>query len=125
MLINMYGGVPEYPLALCRGYMIVFQHYKTFEEGKETWNRRKERIDHNYIGFVFYLPKPQYARLAEEFNNIGFRTTAIFTEGFDIALPHYRVDIPSGTHWAALAPNGKRYYEREFNAGEFVRRIAE
>ena len=53
MLINMYGGVPEYPLALCRGYMIVFQHYKTFEEGKETWNRRKERIDHNYIGFVF------------------------------------------------------------------------
>ena len=33
MLLNMFGGIPECPLAICRGYMIVLQHYKTFEEG--------------------------------------------------------------------------------------------
>ena len=125
MLLNMFGGIPECPLAICRGYMIVLQHYKTFEEGKEAWDRRKERINRCHVGFVFYLPKPQYAKLAEEFNNIGLRTTAIFTEGFDIALSHYRVDVPKETHWAALAPNGKRYYEKEFDAREFVRRISE
>ena len=124
-LINMFGHVPvnEFPYGLCDDILIVFQHYKTFIEAKAAWDRRKARIDYNHLGFMFYIAWEYDKDKATQFLNLGLKNTVVFTEKFDIALPHYRVDPANGAHFLDYSNCGKKYYEIEFNPEDFVNKV--
>ena len=126
-LINMFGHVPvnEFPYGLCDDILICFQHYETFEEAKAAWDRRKARVDYNHIGFIFYIAWEADRHKAMQFYNLGLKHSAIFTERFDVGLPHYRTDPPEGGHFLDIAPNGKKYYAQSFNPQQFIERIKE
>ena len=124
-LINMFGHTPinEFPYGLCDDIIICFQHYPTFKEAKAAWDRRKARIDYDHIGFIFYLAWEFDQRRALEFADIGLKHSVIFTEKFDVDIPHFRVDPPEGVHFLDLAENGKKYYEQVFNPQVFIESI--
>ena len=111
-------------MALCDDIMIVFQHYKTFDEGKAAWNKRKARIDYNHIGYIFYVAHEEYYNEAKKFQDLKLKNSIIFTEDFKMQGA-YVVNVPPNTHFAGELCKGKRYYEQEFDAREFVRRISE
>ena len=94
--------------------IICFQHYPTFADAKAAWDRRKKRIDYNHIGFLFYLAWDFDQKRALEFAGLGLKHVTIFTERFDIGIPHFRVDPPEGAHFLDIAENGKKYYEQVF-----------
>lgn len=124
---HMYGCVPDYfPCALCGDIVIYFQHDTSFEVAKEKWNRRKTRIDYDHLGFIFYLNTPQYGYLAKEFEELDLKNYVIFTQGFDIDAKKYcRCDIPQGVEFLQRMPDGRRYYEGDFDKKEFLKRIRE
>lgn len=126
-LINMFGHTPkgEFPYGLCDDIIICFQHYSTFKEAKESWDRRKERIDYEHIGYIFYLAWDYDKKRAIDFMNLGLKNSVIFTEGFDIAIPHFRIDVPKGAHFLDIATNGKKYYEQIFNPQKFIEKVRE
>lgn len=124
-LINMFGHVPknEFPYGLCDDIIICFQHYPTFKEAKDAWDRRKARIDYDHIGYMFYIAWEYDKQKAIQFANLGLKNTVIFTERFDIELPHYRVDPIAGAHFLDYSDCGKKYYTIEFNPKVFIESV--
>jgi len=124
-LINMFGHVPkgEFPYGLCDDILIVFQHYGTFAEGKAAWDRRKARIDYNHIGYMFYIAWEYDKNKAQRFYDLGLKNTVIFTEGFDVDVPHYRVDPIVGSTYLDIAVDGRKYYTQDFNPERFIENI--
>ena len=123
-LINMFGRVTnELPFGLCDDIIIVFQHYSSFEEGKAAWDRRKARIDYDHIGYMFYLAWEYDKNKGKQFYDMGLKNTVIFTERFDIDVPHYRMDPIPGATYLDIAANGKKYYAQEFNPSDFINKV--
>ncbi|MDP4121032.1 MAG: DUF1919 domain-containing protein [Bacillota bacterium] len=44
----------KYPVAKLGDITIYFNHYKTDEEARESWNKRKERINYNNLFIIMY-----------------------------------------------------------------------
>ena len=126
-LINMFGHVPinEFPYGLCDDILIVFQHYSNFNEARAAWNRRKARVDYDHIGFMFYIAWEHDQHRAAQFLDLGLKNSVVFTERFDINLPHFRVDSPEGGHFLDVAPNGKKYFAQVFSPEKFIKEVRE
>ena len=123
-IINIFGNIPPYfPYGLCDDILIVFQHYASFKDGKDAWNRRRARIDYEHIGYIFYLAEEKYSEAAWEFQNLGLNPSVIITEGFNIDIPHYNCFLPEDKIFLDTAPNGKKYYAQEFNPKEFITEV--
>ena len=121
-LINMFGHVPvnEFPYGLCDDILIVFQHYGTFAEAKDAWDRRKARVDYDHIGFMFYIAWEYDRHKAAQFLDLKLKHSVVFTEKFDVDFPHFRIDPPEGGHFLDIASNGKKYFEQVFDSKKFV-----
>lgn len=66
----------EYPVARCDDILLHFNHYKSFDEAKNAWERRKTRINWNNLFIVFYEEDPQ---LIEEFCKLPYEKKVCFT----------------------------------------------
>ena len=64
--------------------MVVFQHYKTYSEGAEAWERRKVRVDYDHIGYIFHINQEQYEKDAREFMGLNLQNSLVITEGFSM-----------------------------------------
>ena len=124
-LINMYGEIPDYPLATCGDILIVLRHYNSYEEGRECWNARKIRFNSKQVGFLFYVMDKKYIPYMNEFIEYKLPNSVILTQGFDVSIPveHYRIDPERQDGFLDIAPNGRRYYEQNFNPVDWVKRI--
>lgn len=49
----------EYPIAECDDILLHFNHYTSFKDAEECWNRRKDRIHWDNIFVMFYDEDPQ------------------------------------------------------------------
>lgn len=112
----------EFPYGLCDDIIIAFQHYKTFDEAKSCWDRRKKRINYNHLGYIFYA-RQIYKKEAVEFSHLHLPNSVLFTENFDVDGEHYRIRVPKGKLFLAIAPNGKKYFEKNFNKLEYIKQI--
>lgn len=84
-----------YVCGLCGDILIVFQHYKTWEEAKEKWDRRKERVDYDNLAYLFCLDYNRYQKEAQEFIDAHIPNSYVFCRDFDIVGEHYRYSVPS------------------------------
>lgn len=105
MLRKMFGFVPDMPYGLLDDIIVCFQHYETFSEAKEKWDKRKARIDYEHIGFIFHARGPEYGREAEEFIREEIPNSLVITEGFE--LPGSIALYPKEGKNAFSAVNGK------------------
>lgn len=58
----------SYPVGILDDVRIKFLHYKDFEEAKDKWECRKQRINKNYLFFMMYTEDKEMLHL---FNGIG------------------------------------------------------
>lgn len=67
---SKYKSEINYPLGSLDGIEVHFLHYNSFQEAKEKWNSRKERIDFNNIRFIMTDRDGFNEELAIRFSNL-------------------------------------------------------
>ncbi len=113
----------QFPIGIVDDIPIFFQHYKSFEEGRTDWNRRKERIAFDNLGFIL-IGDEEFRNECLEFDRIQERKKLVFSINYDLKLQHtkvIRVDCPPGKHFMdKMGFFGKKYYEQRFNAVKWI-----
>ncbi len=64
-----------YPVCKCGDIELHFNHYASFEEAKECWERRKKRIDWNNLFVMMYT---ENVEVAEAFNKLPYPRKVCF-----------------------------------------------
>lgn len=105
MLYKMFGGIPNMPLGLVKDVMVCFQHYDTFGEAREAWDRRKYRVRYDEIGYLFHARGVEYKEELENFIRLDLPHSLAIAEGFSCEGA-VRFDPPEGGN-AFSAVNGK------------------
>lgn len=44
----------DFPVAMCDDILLFFNHYTSFDEANDSWNKRKQRINWNNLFVMFY-----------------------------------------------------------------------
>lgn len=81
----------EYPIGLLNDIPLYFNHYESFEQAVNCWERRKKKINKNNILIVSYATSE---KTLYEFENITYKNKLIFTP-LDINTPssyHFNPD---------------------------------
>lgn len=66
----------SYPVAECRDMLLCFNHYRTFDEAKECWERRKKRIHWDNL---FVLMWTDEREVLEEFCKLPYEKKRVIT----------------------------------------------
>lgn len=120
---HLLGCDPYFPVGILGDIAILFQHYKTFDEAKQKWDERKQRIDYNHIKFIFVLEKP-YIEAAMEFGNSELPNAVLFQRNFKVSVPmeSYTYHIPPGSEYLAVNPRTKfRYFMGDCTMSKLLR----
>ena len=116
---HMFGYVPmEYPMGLIDDILVVFQHYTTFTESKECWDKRKARVDFNDMCYFLHAKNETYADCVKEFLALNLPHSEAVTEGFDVEGAH-RFDTPPGLDCFYFV-GGKRVIEQNFSIRKWL-----
>lgn len=106
----------EYPICSCGDIFLFFNHYKTFEEAVECWNKRKKRINWDNIMAVMYT---ENENVAKEFANLPYQKKICFvpfeTQNENLVYIDYRneeecKEIPFWRIMNGLALGSYKYY---------------
>ena len=117
----IHDGVDKYPRAWLGDVKIGFNHYSDEIDAKETWEKRKKRIDWNNIYVIVYsrngISKADYERLIrcgyKKIAVVGDRNAKKFiTDGLRFRNEH--------DEWLTKI-NGIRIFERDFDYVSFLR----
>ena len=82
----------QYPIANCGDIKLHFNHYGSFEEANECWNRRKARINWDNIIVMFYYENKQ---LVDEFLQLHYKNKICFTTVDTSMISHDENNIVS------------------------------
>ena len=116
---HMFGYVPmEYPMGLIDDILVVFQHYESFAESKECWDKRKARVDFNDMCYFLHAKNETYADCVKEFLALNLPHSEAVTEGFDVEGAH-RFDTPPGLDCFYFV-GGKRVIEQNFSIRKWL-----
>lgn len=81
----------NFPTAKLGDIYLYFNHSKTQEEAKESWDKRKKRINYDNLYILMYdrgnLPKEEYLKL----NKVKCKNKIVFTNNkdFDVDFAYY------------------------------------
>jgi uncharacterized protein (DUF1919 family) len=116
---HMFGYVPtEYPMGLIDDILVVFQHYESFAESKECWDKRKARVDFNDMCYFLHAKNETYADCVRQFLALNLPHGEAVTEGFDVEGAH-RFDTPPGLDCFYFV-GGKRVIEQNFSIRKWL-----
>lgn len=73
------GGTIDFPVGKLADITIYFQHYPSFEEAKEKWNKRKNYIDENNLFFIFVGYDNTPLEVFEEYDKLPFKHKLLLT----------------------------------------------
>lgn len=65
----------EYPIVKCNDILLHFNHYFSFDEARECWEKRKKRINWENIFVMMYTEREDYA---EEFAKLPYTKKVCF-----------------------------------------------
>ena len=124
-LMKMFDKIPDMPYGLVDDVLVCFQHYPTFKDGADMWNRRKARFDPEHIAYIFYVRSDIYMNELMEFVNLRLDNSIIFTENFDVnvSMDHCRINPPEGGHFLDIMPDGTRHYEKFWDPVKWMFKI--
>lgn len=134
---DVYSGYPEdlgFPFGILDNRILVcFQHYKTFSEAKEAWNRRKSRVNYEKLAFVYATDSPYGWGYAEEFYKIDLPNKLLILVSPDGKDTHrleskdsarvVTVKCPSNRHFMNETRFMKAYYEKDFSGWKWMRTL--
>ena len=111
------------PFGKCDDIIIIFQHFKTFDEAKGKWNLRKRRVNINNCGFLLVVDSECLDEAREfDLSDLGKkRNKVIITRNcfYDPVAETTTViptgKIPQGEHFMARHNLIFKHYEVNFN----------
>lgn len=114
-------GIKPYPRAHLGDITINFQHYKSEEEAKDAWMRRKERIIWDHIYAIIYAQNG-----ISESDYTALKELKLYKRVAVVGAANCRGFITDGLkfrdkkqNWMTKE-NGVRIYERDFNYISFL-----
>ncbi len=132
---ELYGRDPEalgFPFGILGNRIVVcLQHYNTFQEGYEAWNRRKSRVKEKRA-YIMALDSEVTWKYASEFRNLKLPNRLLFLisatgdgkmEKTDEGLVEVRVNCPKGKHFMNEKRFLKSYYEEHFSGYKWLRQL--
>ena len=109
--------------------MICFQHYKTFQEAQASWNRRKQRVNHEHCGIILIVDET-FANEAELFDNINLDPKyhrILFTVNFEPQIKnvnHFVIrNLPRDVHFMTYKTIASKWYEQDFNIIQWLKTL--
>jgi len=69
----------EYPVGDLNGVKIHFMHYDSFEEAKNKWEQRKQRVNYNNLFIMFTDRDGCTYENIKEFDELPYKNKVIFT----------------------------------------------
>lgn len=141
LLEEIYGGGwqdnVDFPVGKIDDILLCFQHYKSFEEALNTWNRRKQRVNFDKIGYILIADVVKSKKAILDFYNLPLKNKALFLLDIHQVYPAYTLSLQTneltevhyvccaGHHFMDKDENGKSYYEKNFDAIKYLNRISE
>lgn len=120
--MKMFGWIPDnFPFGLLDDIIVCFQHYETFAEAKDCWERRKARMDYDSICYLFHAKNEGYKDAVAEFLALNLPHSAVITEDWGMEGTH-PFDVPEGMDCFGSV-NGKRLIEQNFSIKKFLEGI--
>ena len=125
-IVNLVGMMPDFPCGIIDDVVILFRHYNSFEQAKEKWDKRKQRIDYEHLICMFVVESDKYINEAIEFGKLNLKNSVLFTRDFEVDVPieHHSYTVPKNSEY--LATNritGRRNFEGNLNMIEYVKGI--
>lgn len=122
-IIDLIGQEPYFPLGFLDDVIILFQHYKSFEQARDKWNRRKARIDYNHLVYLFVMDKV-YEDAAIQFKNLNLKNSILCVRNVNLPVEHLRYLVPDGIDYLSVNPYTKRRcFEGFADLKEYIRGI--
>lgn len=69
----------NYPVGKIDDITIFFQHYKNFDEAKQKWLQRSERVDYNNLFIIMTDRDGCTEEMIKEFDELPYKNKVIFT----------------------------------------------
>ena len=69
----------DFPVGTLEDITIYFVHYKTFEEAREKWNVRKQRIHWENLYFIMNDRNDCSEKIIADFDRLNYKNKVIFT----------------------------------------------
>lgn len=102
-----------YPVARCGDILLYFNHYYSFEEANECWNRRKNRVNWENIIVMFF---DEDKKNVENFLNLQYDNKICITpfhfENKDVVSIEYKKYCPNKEFWQIVngTATGENWY---------------
>lgn len=112
-----------FPLGSVDDVLIVFQHYQSFQDAYDCWERRKVRSFAENRKFIFLVEK-EYEKEANDFLSSNLPNSHLFTWGWECPSPA-AIFVPKvgEVHFMSYKSAFKAYYEHNFNIVSFKKYI--
>lgn len=68
----------NYPIGMLDDIKVYFQHYNNFEEAKEKWEQRKQRIDYKHLFILFTDRDGCTESDLKDFDNLPYKNKVVF-----------------------------------------------
>lgn len=113
----------EFPVAKLADITIYFQHYKSEEEAREKWNRRKQRINKDNL-YIITDDKGLSSEDKKQITNIGCKRIILFSVTEQTKEPFFRYACYEGCNeigmYSVRGIDGFAPFEREFNYAKWL-----
>ena len=116
------GGKIDFPVGKIHDITIFFQHYKTFAEAKEKWEKRKNRINEKKMFFIFIVYDNTPIEIIKEFELLPINNKLIITNNERIESPISFALHNGSNPWFAKMNDklfSKTYYE-QYNFNKWI-----
>ena len=119
MIFRKLGGEKiDFPVARIDDIYLYLQHYRTFEEAYDAWERRKVRIRKERF-YILVVKADGQSRNIERFDSLQLQDKLIFTidkpyQG-EVSNSRYMcLNVPKGIHFMDREGRKFRYYYERF-----------
>lgn len=105
----------SYPVGRIGDVELHFLHYNPFEEAKESWNRRKKRINYDNIVIVMTDQGVKSSEVVKRFDKIEYRKVYLTNKHLKYAWSEYIPGFDEDDSVGNTIPychGGKRFYEQ-------------
>lgn len=124
-LVEIKNNDKNYPVGELCDIKIYFQHYSSFFEAKQKWDKRKKRINYENIFIMFTDRGLDNEDILKEFDKIDFKNKVVFTSKkynnikSSFYIKGFEKICEVGVLSEFIEITGKRYFD-EFNFVEWL-----
>lgn len=118
----IHDGINKYPRAYLGDVKIGFVHYKTEEQARESWNKRKKRIIRDRIWVIACYANGVSKEDYDEIKSLGFKNAVVIAdEGGDVRCCDVKLKkTEREREWYTPDKYGVRVFEKYFDYVEFL-----